>query len=111
MRREARQLTAGDQIRVSVILQLEVSEIAGANGEVVTLSVRPVPCGPECGQTCDCHSAMFGDHAGPYPLQLKGTQRLEFLGNLRQLLADVEQKQAQIARLQGGVVPEFENAK
>lgn len=99
MRREVRQLTSGDQIRLQINLQFEVADIASTNDEFVTLSVRPVPCGPDCGRTCDCHSSMFGEAAGPYSLQLKGVQRLEFLGNLRQLLADSERLQAQIARL------------
>ena len=111
MRREVRRLTPGDQVRVQVNLQLEVSEIVNANDEVVTLSVRPVPCGPACGKSCDCHSAMFGESAGPYPLRLNSAQRLEVLGNLGQLLADSERIHAQIARLQGTPGNESERSK
>jgi hypothetical protein len=98
-RREVSQLVAGDQIRTQLTLAWEVAEVIEAKDETVTFRVRPVPCGAECGASCDCHSAMF-ENEGPFTLTLKASQRLPFLGNLQHLRAELERTQAQIARLE-----------
>lgn len=71
-----------------------------ADGDV-TVNVKPVPCGPDCGVACDCSSAMFGN-IGPFQLRINGRKRLTFLGNLGQLLKEFEAMQSRIARMQCG---------
>jgi hypothetical protein len=100
-RREVSQLVAGDRIRTQLTLHWEVSVVGKSDDGNVDLLVWPAPCGPDCGTSCECHSAMFGK-AGPFTLTLKGSQRLQLLGNLKQLEADFELVQAQIARLKVG---------
>lgn len=100
MRREARQLSSGDRFQVDLQLQMEVVGEVTPQGESITCQVRVVPCGPECGPACDCHSAMFRERPGPYEVCLDATQRLKYLGNLQQLLADSQRIQSQISLLQ-----------
>lgn len=107
-RREAGQLVVGDQIRTQLTLLWEIAEVMDGNDESVQLRVKPVPCGADCGKSCDCHSAMF-ENAGPFTLTLKASQRLPFLGNLQQLRAELERTQAQIARLQSAKTSETGN--
>jgi len=101
MRREARQLVAGDQFQMNLLVQLEMTGDATQSEDALTFEVRIVPCGPECGRGCDCHGAVFGESTGPYTIRLNGSQRLRYFGNLTQLLADAGRIQSQISRLQG----------
>ncbi len=100
-RREAKQLSTGDQFQVTLLMQLEVVGAVSPTGDAVTLNVKVVDCGPNCGRGCDCHASMLVQHEGPWPLTLPAGQRLKYLGNLPQLLADSQRIQSQISRLQG----------
>ena len=99
IRREARQLSPGDQFQVSLTVQLELSELERHDDGRITLNARIVPCGPKCGDGCNCESHVFKESTGPFAFQLKGTQRVPYFGNLQQLLADSERIKEQIARM------------
>ena len=104
-RREVRHLEAQDQVQTTLKLTWEVESVSDADGDgMVTLQVRPVPCGPRCGIDCECSGAMFAG-SGPFHLRINGRKRLPFLGNLGRLLKDYEAMQARIARLQGAPAP------
>ena len=98
-RREARQLSPGDQFQVTLTVQVQLSEAEQLDDGRLTLHAKVVPCGPQCGEGCECESYVFRDSAGPFAFNLKGTQRVPYFGNLQQLLADSERIKQQIARL------------
>ena len=101
-RREVRHLETQDQVQMTHKLTWEVASVSEPDGEdMVTVAVKPVPCGPKCGVACDCSSAMFVS-TGPFQLRINGRKRLAFLGNLGQLLKDFEAMQARIARMRSG---------
>ncbi|MDZ4780707.1 MAG: hypothetical protein SGJ19_10675 [Planctomycetia bacterium] len=100
-RREARQLSPGDQFHLTLTIQVELSEAEQHDDGRVTLRAKVVPCGPRCGEECECKSSVFKDTSGPFEFNLHGTQRVPYFGNLQQLLADSERIKKQIARLTG----------
>ena len=100
-RREVRHLEIQDQVQSSHKMTWEVIDVGEPeNDGTVTVQVKPVLCGPHCGESCDCSSATFGD-CGPFKLRINGRKRLTFLGNLGRLMKDAEALQARIARLKG----------
>ena len=74
----------------------EVQETDG----MVEIQVKPVPCSETCSASCECHFSLFDGAEGPFPLRIGASQRVMYLGNLSQLLAESKRIQAQIARLQ-----------
>ena len=100
-RRQANRLKPGDRFSVQLELQFNVVEVVEPNGEpnVVNLLVTPIPCGEDCQQDCGCHYSMFAESDSPTPLRLEAKQRLPFLGNVDDLLAQSKLITAQIARL------------
>lgn len=98
-RKQANQLEKGDRFLVPLKLAFEVQTARVSDG-VAHLSVSPVPCGPSCSETCGCQSSLLLAHGGPFQLGLDAKRKLEYLGNLSELLAALEQTQAQIQRLQ-----------
>lgn len=100
-RREVRHLEIQDQVQSSHKMTWEVIDVGEPESDgTVTVQVKPALCGPNCGGSCDCSSAMFGD-CGPFRLRINGRKRLTFIGNLGRLLRDAEALQARIARLKG----------
>ncbi len=98
-RRQARQLEPGDRFLVPVKLAFEIREAHSAD-EVVQLTVIPAACGPSCPDGCACDSSLLDGQAGPFRLSMDGKRKLEYLGNLTELLATLERTRAHIEQLQ-----------
>lgn len=102
-RRQAGLLEKGDRFEFSPKGVFEVVESEKKeNGQVVvSLQLKPVPCGPECGTKCDCHFSLFSGVDGTLTLTLEPSQRLPYLGNLSLLEAEQARLQHHIAMLKG----------
>ena len=101
-RRQANQLGPGDRLQMPLTVAFEVTGEAQETDGIVELPVKPVPCSETCSASCDCHFSLFEGAEGPFPLRIGASQRVMYLGNLSQLLAESKRIQAQIARLQAG---------
>lgn len=101
-RREVRQLGKRDVIELGLFIKAEVTLNAEAleGGEFSRIHLKPMPCGPACGQTCTCHFSLFEGVTQTPTIRLKSNQRVTFIGNLERLLAQREAMNERIAQIE-----------
>lgn len=102
-RREVRQLGKRDVIQLGPLFfkaEVILNAEALGGGEFSRIHLKPMPCGPACGQTCDCHFSLFEGVTQTPTIRLKSNQRVTFIGNLERLLAEREAMNERIAQIE-----------
>ena len=97
-RKQVTQLQPGDRVVVQTKHTFEVQN-ASNNGETVTLVFQSVPCNGTCPNNCGCDGELLAGIDSPLRLTFPSNRRLEYLGNLAELLQTLEQTKARIDRL------------
>ena len=98
-RKQARSLEPEDQFVLDGRIAFEVlSKTEG--GFYVQLTVRPIPCGVDCSDECECLYRLFAGSGMEFLMPVQARRRLPYLGNMTQDVAELQKLQQRVKALQ-----------